>query len=249
MKKFFSMLLFSAQLLANTEPLVVGTTSGYAPYVSLDSKGNYEGFDIDFAQELTKKMNRTLVIKDCGSMPCLLLALQQKKVDLIIWAVSITDERMKKMEMVYYQGEKVMQMPFLFWKNIPEGIQSIDDLGQDPRYIISVEAGSFQENVLKKYPNVRFKQVDKITDALMEIRFGKSIATLADPSLVPELTTRYAEIKVLYLPLRPEEYSLGNGICINKTNQQLAEEVKKAAAELILEGKVNELEKKWKLGE
>jgi len=251
MKKYLLILLFSGRLFGASpepEPLVVGTTSGYAPYVSLDAKGSYEGFDIDFAQALAEKMNRKLVIKDCGTMPGLLLALQQKKVDLLIWAISITDERMKKMEMVYYQGEKVTEMPFLFWNKAPEGILSIEDLSKDPKYIVSVEAGSFQENVLKKFPKVRLKQVEKITDAIMEIRYGKSFAAMADPSLVAELTTAYPEIKVVYLPLSPEDYSLGNGVCVNKVNQELAKEVKKATEELIQAKKIAELEKKWNLG-
>lgn len=238
------------QLFGNTkpEPLVIGTTSGYAPYVSLDAAGNYEGFDIDFANELAKKLNRKLILKDCGSMPSLMLALQQKKVDALIWAISITDERSKKMDMVYYQGKKVTEMPFLFWKKIPEGIRVMEDLGKDSKYVVSVEAGSFQENVLKQLPQVSLKQVEKLTDAVMEIRFGKSNAAMADPSLIAELTAAYPELKILYLPLQPKDYSLGNGICINKANPELTRQVKKATEELIQEGKVAELEKKWNLG-
>ena len=230
------------------EPLTVGTTSGYAPYVSLDAEGNYEGFDIDFARALAQKLNRDLVLKDFGAMPGLLLSLQQKKVDLLIWAISITDERMKKMEMVYYQGEKVIEMPFLFWKKIPENIHSIDDLAKDRKYVVSVEAGSFQESVLKQYPDICLKQIEKITDAVMEIRFGKSQAAMADPSIISKLTERHPEIQVLYLPLKTEEYSLGNGICIRKDNKELSDKVKKAVEELISDGTVAELEKKWKIG-
>ncbi len=246
MKKYLFALLFSARLFATPSPLVVGTTSGYAPYVSLDAQGNYEGFDIDFAEALGQKLGRTVIIKDCGSMPSLLLALQQKKVDLLIWAISITEAREQKMEMVYYQGEKVTSMPFLFWQAVPEDVTSIEDLAGNT---VSVEAGSFQENVLKKYPAVALKQVEKITDALMEIRYGKSRAAMADPSLISELTSRYPELKVVYLPLKSEDYSLGNGICIQKANTPLAEAVRRATEQLIAEGKVRELEKKWNLGQ
>ncbi|MES2121580.1 MAG: transporter substrate-binding domain-containing protein [Chlamydiota bacterium] len=248
MKKYLFALLFSARLFASPEPtpLVVGTTSGYAPYVSLDAKGNYEGFDIDFAEALGQKLGRKVIIKDCGSMPSLLLALQQKKVDLLIWAISITEARQQKMEMVYYQGEKVTSMPFLFWQTAPESVTSIEELAGST---VSVEAGSFQENVLKKYPAVALKQVEKITDALMEIRYGKSRAAMADPSLISELTTRHPELKVVYLPLSAEDYSLGNGICIQKANAPLAEDVKRATEQLIEEGKVAALEKKWNLGQ
>lgn len=249
MKKYLFIFMVSMKLFAGAElePLVIGTSSGYAPYVSLNAQGEYEGFDIDFAQALAKKLNRKLVIKDGGSMPSLLLALQQEKVDLLIWGISMTEDRMQKMKMIYYQGEKVTQMPFLFWKKVPEGIGSIEDLGKNAKYSVSVEAGSFQESVLKKYPQVRLKQVEKITDAIMEIRFGKSIAAMTDQALVEKLTTQYPDIKVLYLPLKPGEYSLGSGMCMNKTDQQLADEVKTATEQLMSEGTVAELEKKWNL--
>jgi ABC-type amino acid transport substrate-binding protein len=58
-----------------TETLTVGTTSGYAPYVSLDSQGQYEGFDIDFAKLVAERLNKKLVIKDLGSMPSLMIGL------------------------------------------------------------------------------------------------------------------------------------------------------------------------------
>ncbi len=119
--------------LAGEETFTVGTTSGYAPYVSLDSKGQYEGFDIDLAKLVAEKLNKKLVIKDLGSMPSLIIGLKQKKIDAIIWAVSITEERQRQMEMIYYQGEKITTMPLLFWSKIPEDIKGPEDLKNDPK--------------------------------------------------------------------------------------------------------------------
>ena len=78
------------------EDLVVGTTSGYAPYVSINTEGEYEGFDIDIAKALADKLGRRLVIKDFGSMPALILAIKQNKADVLIWSISITQERKNK---------------------------------------------------------------------------------------------------------------------------------------------------------
>lgn len=91
----FSMILFTTTAIAND--LIVGTTSGYTPYVSINAEGEYEGFDIDIAKALTDKLNRRLVIKDFGSMPALILALKQNKADILIWSISITQERQKQM--------------------------------------------------------------------------------------------------------------------------------------------------------
>ena len=249
-KQLFALCLVTAQLFAKSEeqpPLIVGTTSGYAPYVSLDAAGKYEGFDIDLAELLSQKLGRKLVIKDLGSMPSLFLALKQGKVDLLIWAISITEERMKSVDMVYYQGEKVTEMPFLFWNTVPEGIRSIEDLAKNSKKGICVEAGSYQDGVVKKFSEMQVKYIDKITDAILEIKFGKALGAMVDPSLVARFKAQYPEIKVLNLPLPVNEQALGNGICINKSQSELSAAVKKAVDELTKEGKIAELEKKWKI--
>jgi ABC-type amino acid transport substrate-binding protein len=245
MKNFLLSLIFAtAGLMGGEQTLVVGTTSGYAPYVSLNASGQYEGFDIEFAEELGKKLGKRVVLKDCGSMPALLIALQQKKVDALIWAISITPEREKKMDMIYYQGEQVTKMPLLFWKKVPEKVLELTDL---QGYVISVEASSFQENVLKNVAGVKLKQVEKILDGVMEIRYGKSQAVMADPSIVPELVKKHPEIQVVQIPLPPGDCSSGNGICINRDNPELAEKIRQAVQELCQEGQIQKLEKKWGL--
>jgi polar amino acid transport system substrate-binding protein len=242
--KTFLMLLLCANLLGSPQDLVVGTAGGYAPYASMDTQGNLEGFDIDIANLLAKKLGKKLVLKDCGSMPSLLLSLKQKKANILIWAISITQERMNSMDMVYYQGEKTTQMPFLFWGKVPEGIRSIADLADKD---VCIEAGTYQEDIVKKLPKARAKYVDKISDAVLEIRFGKSLATAIDPSLIKRFTTQYPEIKVVNLPLPIQEQSFGYGICINKTDIELSAAIRKAVDELIAEGKIEELEKKWNM--
>ncbi len=252
--KFLSLLLLLCGSLAAgevkqpTETFTVGTTSGYAPYVSLNGQGEYEGFDIDLAKLVAEKIGKKLVIKDLGSMPSLMMGLKQNKIDAIIWAVSITEERQKQLEMIYYQGERITSMPLLFWGKVPDGMKGVEDLQDDGKKIICVEAGTYQEQVMSSYPGLKVKYVDKITDAIMEIKFGKSLAAAIDNSLVSFVMQQNPGLKVFYFSLPPSQQSLGNGICINKKNAKLIDQVKKAVEELTEEGKVRELEKKWKMG-
>ena len=244
----FLMLLFLSWIsFASEELFVVGTTSGYAPYVSINEKGEYEGFDIDIAKLISERLRRKLVIKDLGSMSSLLIALQKKKIDSLIWAISITEDRLKEMLMIYYHGEKVTSMPFLFWKKIPDGISTISDLGIEKNRIVCVETGSYQDSILQKYPQIKIRNLDKIIDGIMEIRYGKSFTTLVDYSLLPRLQNQFPELKVLHLPLPSDQQSLGYGICMEKSNIQLAGQVEKIISDLRSEGKILELEKKWKL--
>lgn len=226
---------------------VVGTTSAYAPYVSLNEQGEYIGFDIDFANELGKKLDSKVVIKDLGCMPSLFLALKQGKVDALIWAISITAERQKQMEMVYYQGPNITSLPMLFWKKIPENVSCIEDMAKNPKAVIAVEAGSSQDSFLRSIPNLNVKQVEKVMDSILEIKYGKSMASIIDPSLVPIFTKQFPEIQILDIPLPPSEQSYGHGVCLNKQNSTLITAVRKAVEELRREGKIAELEKKWNL--
>lgn len=243
----FSIIFFSSVAMA--KDLVIGTTSGYAPYVSINAEGEYEGFDIDIASALADKLGRNLIIKDFGSMPALILALKQNKADALIWSISITQGRQKQMAMVYYQGDKVTSLPLLFWGDIPNSIKNLEDLANNPNAVISVEAGSFQEDVLLGVPGLTLKQVDKVSDAILELKFGKSQAALIDNSLKSIYMEKFPKLKSLTVNLPESKQSMGNGICLNSNNKDLIAAIQKAVDELFSEGKIANLEAKWKLKE
>ena len=234
---------------AIAKDLVIGTTSGYAPYVSINTKGEYEGFDIDIAQALADKLGRKLAIKDFGSMPSLLLAIKQNKADILIWSISITQERQKQMAMIYYQGEKTTSLPLLFWEEIPDNIKNLEDMANNPKTVVSVEAGSFQENILLSVPGLNLKQVDKVSDAILELKYGKSQATLIDNSLKSIYMAKFPKLKSLTINLPESKQSLGNGICLNSNNKDLIAAVQKAVNELFSDETIANLEKKWNLKE
>ncbi|HEV8051248.1 MAG TPA: transporter substrate-binding domain-containing protein [Parachlamydiaceae bacterium] len=246
---FFMLSIFSFTSTAIAEDLVVGTTSGYAPYVSLNADGDYEGFDIDVAKALADKLGRRLVIKDFGSMPALILALKQNKADALIWSISITPERQNQMAMVYYQGEKVTSLPLLFWGDIPDNIKGLEDLANNPKALISVEAGSFQENVLVSVPGLNLKLVDKVSDAILELKYGKSLAVLVDNSMKSIYMKKFPKLKSLDVQLPESQQSMGVGICINPNSKDLIAAVEKTVNELFSDGTIAILETKWKLKE
>lgn len=229
------------------ESIVFGMTSGYAPYVSLNEKGEYEGFDIDVANLIAHRMHKKPVLKDLGGMTSLLLGLQKKKIDAVIWAMSITEQRQKEMEMVYYQGSKISEMSFLYTKEPQKSVKEIGDFAKLPNYVVCVEAGSFQDAVLQNYPDIKVRFMEKISDAIMEIKYGKANIMAIDNELVQHVLSQHPEIKVVYLPLPRSQQTMGNGICFHKENTKLATEVRKVVADLRAEGKIAELEKKWKI--
>ena len=113
--------------------------------------------------------------------------------------------------------------------------------------MISVEVGSFQESFLLSVPGLNLKQVDKVMDALLELKYGKSLATMVDPAVLPSILEKFPEVKVLNIPLPPSQQEHGIGICMNKNNATQIAQMKDAVAELRSSGKIATLEKKWNL--
>lgn len=195
------------------DTFIVGTVSGYAPFVSINQDGVYEGFDIDFANELAKRLNKKLILKDLGCMPSLFIALEQGSINAIIWALSITPERLKKVAMIKYRGQNTTAYPLVFWNKIPPKVSSLHDLSGKT---ICVEFGSSQETALDRYPNVIKKPIATVTDALLEIQYAKADAAFVEPAIAKKMREKFSEIKLLNVPLQPEDQVFGMGIAMKK---------------------------------
>ena len=111
---FLSFALASAT--AQAADLRVGVEGAYPPFSWKEADGTLKGFDIDFANEICKRLNRNCVLIEQewdGMIPALLA----KKFDTIIASMSITEERKKKVDFTdkYY--------------NTPPGIVAKNDAG------------------------------------------------------------------------------------------------------------------------
>lgn len=232
----------SATTLNRDETFVVGMTAGYAPFVSINERGEYEGFDIDVAQALADKMGKKLVLKDVGSMTSLFMALDQGSIDGIIWALSITQDRLSKVAMVHYQGDTTTSYPLIFWKEIPAGITSLADMNGKT---IAVEPTSAQSTVLEKYKDIVIHPTEKVDDALLTIQYGKADAAFVEPAIAKKFQKSYPEIKVVDIQLTPEDQVLGMGIAVKRGNTPMLIAITRAVTELKIGRVIQTLENKW----
>lgn len=227
---------------APTKTLIVGTASGYAPFVSVNANGDYEGFDIDIARALAEQLNLKLELRDLGSMTPLFMALEQGSIDLIIWGISITQERLKKVALIRYWGDDTKSFPMIFWNKIPENIKSINDM---QNLTVCVEPASAQDGVLSKYDFIDRKFTEKIDDALLNIQYGKADAALVEPAIAAKFKAKYPEIKILEIPLSPEDQIQGMGIVVKKNNQKLITQVQQAVQNLTKSGAIKKFAEQW----
>lgn len=223
---------------------VVGTSAQYAPWMSVNEQGEYEGFDNDVAKAVADKMGKKLVLKDLGSMTALFIALQEGSIDAIIWGISITKERLEKVSMIRYSGKEITSYPLLFWGGVPQNIKTIQDLKD---MTVSVESGSCQDGALSCYDFINKKYLEKIDDGLLDIQYKKSDALLVEQVIAQKFISKYPALGVFDLPLQDEHKVFGVGICIKKDKKELTDSVQKAIKELQKEGAIATFEKKWGL--
>lgn len=229
----------------SSDTLVVGLQSGYPPFEFMNEEGKIVGFDVDVAQRIADRLGKTLVIKDM-EFEGEILSLKQGKIDLIISGMNITPSRLKEILMVPYHGEAATSFSLIFWKKIPEGVQSLEDLAKLPSASVSVESGSIPEAYMSEHhPTMSMKSFQGSLAPLIDVKYGKSTANLVQPDVADYLKQQHAEIEVLNIPLPQDENILGFGIGIKKGNQELFDQVQQIMQELKASGELKQLEDKW----
>lgn len=226
------------------ETLVVGLQSGYPPFEFMDANGKIVGFDVDVAGRIAAKLGKILIIKDM-EFEGEILSLKQGKIDLILSGMNITPSRLKEILMVPYHGEAATSLSLMFWNEIPAGVQSLEDIANLPKPIVSVESGAIPESYMSRYKEIHTKSLQGALAPLMDVKYGKSVANLVEPDVAEYLKKQHSEIKVLNVPLSKEETILGFGIGIKKGNQELYQQVQQVIDELKASGELKQLEDKW----
>lgn len=226
---------------ATSDSIVLGTMSGWPPFVSINNEGSYEGFDIDIAQEIARRLDKQLVIKDMDTA-ALITALDQGLVDFIMTGLDITTERLQKIAMIPYQGEPIEELPLVFWEKIPAGIRSLNDLKNIPNGVICVESGSSQEAILRQYSGFETRYSDPLM-SILELKYKRALAVLLERKLLHNLKKKYPELVNISIPLDEKNRMMGCGIGIKKSNNELQKQIAKIIDELKKNGFLEEKEK------
>jgi polar amino acid transport system substrate-binding protein len=157
--------------------LRVGFEAGYTPFEMVNRKGAFIGFDIDVAKEMAEAMGVKLVLVNTawdGIIP----ALETNKFDIIISAMTVTQERNLK---VNFADPYIIVGQTILVNNKHKGkINSYKDLNS-PKYIVTSKLGTTGEKAVKRYiPNCTYKSFETQVDAGMEVINGSADAFIYD---------------------------------------------------------------------
>ncbi|MCQ6561485.1 ABC transporter substrate-binding protein/permease [Paenibacillus mendelii] len=179
---------------AEKKTIVMGTSPDYAPYESVDAKGGGEiiGMDIDIANHIADKLGYELKISSMD-FNGLLAALQTKRVDFVMSAMSVTEERKQSIDFSdsYYAARNTIV------SSEEDNFTSLDQL-KGKR--IGVQLGSTQEKVTQELKDASVKKLNRIPDMIQEIRAGRLDAAIIEDAIALEYTTSNPELKFNMIP-------------------------------------------------
>jgi polar amino acid transport system substrate-binding protein len=157
--------------------LRVGFESGYVPFEMTDKKGNFIGFDMDYARRMAKEMKVKFVPVNTewdGIIP----ALMTDTFDIIMGGMTITQERNLKIN--FAEPYIVVGQTILLNKKHEGKVKSFKDLN-DPKYILTSRLGTTGEQAIKRYmPKATYKSFQSEAEAGLEVINGKADALVYD---------------------------------------------------------------------
>jgi arginine transport system substrate-binding protein len=236
---------FKKDVLIKDEPIVIGMMSGWPPYMNINKQGEFEGFDVDIAQELEKKIGKKVEVRDLGSLESLVISLDKGKIDVLMSGLGITEKRLKMMEMVLYVEKKLDQCYLMFWGDPP--VKKIEELKENKNNIVCYEPGSELTSFINwpEYDYLRTRPIPEISTMILDIKYGKSNAMILQSDMGIDAMKKYPEIKGILVPI-PEKLKIpGLGICVKKGNFVLKNVIEKGIDALKNDGTIERLQEKW----
>lgn len=220
--------------------LHMATNAAFPPYEMTSDKGGYEGIDVEIATLIARKLGLELVVDDMefGSV---IISAQDGKSDIAMAGLTVTEERKKNIDFTesYATGVQVVIVPE------DSDIQTIDDLKNDKKigcqdgttgYIYcsaSVEDGGYGEDHVTSYTNGAM--------AVEALKSGKVDAVVIDNEPARAFVAVNDGLRILDTEYLVENYAIG----ISKNNPELRDAVNNALTELISDGDVDLIIKRY----
>ena len=157
------------------QPIRTGIDATFAPHAFPNLSGGYQGFNIDLANEIAKRLKRKIVI-DAGQYSGLLPAMQAGTYDFVAAPTTVTKERAESM--LFTEGYLNTDFQFL----IKKGGSKIAKLEDLKGKIVSVNKGSAYESWgrdLEAKIGWKIESFGTQTDAVQAVLAGRADTNVA----------------------------------------------------------------------
>jgi polar amino acid transport system substrate-binding protein len=202
---------------AQEPPLNVGIDATFAPHAMPKLGGGVEGFNIDMANEIGRRLKRTMNIvaqEWAGLIP----GLQAKRFDFMIAPTTVTAERAKSL--LFTEGYLNTDYQFVIRKDSADIARPEDLKGKT----IAVNRGSIYDTWARENSGKLGFQVESFnttTDAVQAVLAGRAYANLAGNTAVAWAAKKNPDLKLSYtvstgnvfaIPFRKDDVAMRNRV-------------------------------------
>ncbi|MEI7620489.1 MAG: transporter substrate-binding domain-containing protein [Candidatus Falkowbacteria bacterium] len=221
--------------------LVIGNNYPYGVMEFYDKDGKPAGIDIDLGREIASRLGVEAEFKEFDWQDLFTL-IENKEVDLVMSALTITEERSKKalFSSPYFNGGQVIVTRTDNKDiNIPDDLKNrkigtqIDTTSQYAAQKLS------SDNLITLYDS--WESSEEKGEIVYDLKAGKFDAVIVDYIQALESIKKDSEIKIIGEPFTQEYY----GIATNLNNNALMQAVDAALRDIKREGILKNIEDKW----
>jgi polar amino acid transport system substrate-binding protein len=234
---FAGLLAASSVLAQEAPPLKTAVDGTFAPHAMPKLGGGYEGFNIDLAEEIGKRMKRKVVI-DAVQFSGIVPALHAGTYDFVAAPTTVTKERADNM--LFTEGYLNTDFQFLIKKGAPK-VNKLEDLKGK---IVSVNKGSAYDSWardLEARIGWKVESFGTQTDAVQAVLAGRADANVAGNTVIAWAVKNNPQLELSYL----HSTGLVWAAPVRKDSGELRKQIENAIECMKLDGTIAKMHEKW----
>ncbi|MEZ9057862.1 lysine/arginine/ornithine ABC transporter substrate-binding protein [Vibrio pelagius] len=210
----------------------------YAPFEFMDENNQIQGFDVDLANALCEEMKVKCTFHN-QAFDSLIPALKFKRYDAAISAMDITDARLKQVNFsnAYYDNSAAF---------ISIEGKVADHAALEGKRVGVQNGSTHQSYLLEQMTGVTAVPYSSYQDAFIDMKNGRIDSVFGDTAVVAEWFKKQDNLTYVGDQVTNQEYfGNGFGIAVNKSNQDLVDQLNVALAAVKANGEYDEIFNKY----
>jgi glutamine transport system substrate-binding protein len=215
--------------------LLMGSDTTYPPFESIGDDGKPEGFDVDIAEEIAKRLGLELEVKSVkweGIIP----GLKTGDYDIVMSAMTITEERLME---INFSDPYIDSNQSIAVQEANEDIKGEEDLVDKVVGVQVDTTGQFYAEGIEGIREIRM--YDTILLAFQDLELGRIDAIMNDYPVNAFISKTRGGTKVVETIQTDEQYGIG----VKQGNDELLDAINEALAEMMADGTYDEIFEKW----